>query len=73
MAFEDEPRDSATDVNLAAYTPKLFTSGATTTSKVRERDVKNSVIFESVYFVINTLLIINAAVDQYTNSTFSLS
>lgn len=35
VAFEDEPRDSATDVNLAAYTPKLFTSGATTTSKVQ--------------------------------------
>lgn len=36
VAFVDQPRDAATDVNLAAYTPKLFTSGATTTSKVRE-------------------------------------
>ncbi|XP_075904889.1 ESF1 homolog [Nelusetta ayraudi] len=35
VAFEEAPRDSATDVNLAAYTPKLFTSGATTTSKVQ--------------------------------------
>lgn len=35
VAFEEEPRDVATDVNLAAYTPKLFTSAATTTSKVR--------------------------------------
>lgn len=44
MAFEEEPRDAATDVNLAAYTPKLFTSGATTTSKVRERCEKLSVL-----------------------------
>nr|XP_040042780.1 ESF1 homolog isoform X2 [Gasterosteus aculeatus aculeatus] len=33
--FEDEPRDVATDVNLSAYTPKLFTAAATATSKVQ--------------------------------------
>lgn len=43
--FEDEPRDEATDVNLAAYTPKLFTSGATTTSKVSETKVLNALHF----------------------------
>lgn len=42
VAFEDEPRDTATDVNLAAYTPKLFTSGATTTSKVRKTTFLNA-------------------------------
>lgn len=42
VAFEDEPRDAATDVNLAAYTPKLFTSGATTTSKVRKTTFFNA-------------------------------
>ncbi|TKS68803.1 ESF1 -like protein ABT1-associated protein [Collichthys lucidus] len=34
VKFDEEPRDVATDVNLSAYTPKLFTSSATTTSKV---------------------------------------
>nr|XP_046232382.1 ESF1 homolog [Scatophagus argus]XP_046232392.1 ESF1 homolog [Scatophagus argus] len=34
VTFDEEPRDEATDVNLSAYTPKLFTSSATTTSKV---------------------------------------
>lgn len=33
--FDEEPKDVATDVNLSAYTPKLFTSSATTTSKVQ--------------------------------------
>ncbi|KAM8878110.1 ESF1 homolog isoform 2-T2 [Spinachia spinachia] len=33
--FDDEPRDAATDVNLSAYTPKLFTSAANATSKVQ--------------------------------------
>ncbi|CAJ1052797.1 ESF1 homolog [Xyrichtys novacula] len=33
--FDEEPKDVATDVNLAAYTPKLFTSSGTTTSKVQ--------------------------------------
>ncbi|XP_060755080.1 ESF1 homolog [Neoarius graeffei] len=32
--FEDEPKDRATDVDLATYQPKLFTSTATTTAKV---------------------------------------
>ncbi|XP_029900263.1 ESF1 homolog [Myripristis murdjan] len=35
VAFEDEPRDVASDVDLSAYTPKLFTSSATATSKVQ--------------------------------------
>ncbi|XP_035524617.1 ESF1 homolog [Morone saxatilis] len=35
VKFDEEPKDVATDVNLAAYTPKLFTSSATTTSKVQ--------------------------------------
>ncbi|XP_037327819.2 ESF1 homolog [Pungitius pungitius] len=33
--FDEEPRDVATDVNLSAYTPKLFTSAANATSKVQ--------------------------------------
>ncbi|XP_073347278.1 ESF1 homolog [Pagrus major] len=33
--FDEEPKDVATDVNLSVYTPKLFTSSATTTSKVQ--------------------------------------
>lgn len=32
--FEEEPKDVATDVDLSAYTPKLFTSTAAATSKV---------------------------------------
>ncbi|XP_076584918.1 ESF1 homolog [Chaetodon auriga] len=35
VKFDEEPRDVAMDVNLAAYTPKLFSSSATTTSKVQ--------------------------------------
>lgn len=35
MVFEDEPKDQATDVDLSVYKPKLFTSTATTTAKVR--------------------------------------
>ncbi|XP_057700571.1 ESF1 homolog [Corythoichthys intestinalis] len=35
MTFEDSPKDVATDVNLATYTPKLFTSSANATSKVQ--------------------------------------
>ncbi|XP_053085985.1 ESF1 homolog [Pangasianodon hypophthalmus] len=34
MMFEDEPKDTATDVDLSTYKPKLFTSTATTTAKV---------------------------------------
>ncbi|XP_071385107.1 ESF1 homolog isoform X3 [Centroberyx affinis] len=34
VRFEDEPKDVATDVDLSAYTPKLFTSSASATSKV---------------------------------------
>lgn len=34
VTIDMEPKDVATDVNLAAYTPKLFTSSAATTSKV---------------------------------------
>ncbi|XP_071755997.2 ESF1 homolog isoform X3 [Centroberyx gerrardi] len=34
VRFEDEPKDVATDVDLSVYTPKLFTSSASTTSKV---------------------------------------
>lgn len=34
VTFDDEPKDVAADVNVAAYTPKLFTSSGTTTSKV---------------------------------------
>ncbi|KAG7453687.1 ESF1-like [Solea senegalensis] len=34
VTFTDEPTDVATDVNLSTYTPKLFTSSATATSKV---------------------------------------
>ncbi|XP_037545539.1 ESF1 homolog [Nematolebias whitei] len=33
-SFDEEPKDVATDVNLSAYTPKLFASTATSTSKV---------------------------------------
>uniref|UniRef100_A0A3B4GGS9 ESF1 nucleolar pre-rRNA processing protein homolog n=1 Tax=Pundamilia nyererei TaxID=303518 RepID=A0A3B4GGS9_9CICH len=35
VKFDEEPKDAATDVNLSAYTPKLFTSSATATSKVQ--------------------------------------
>lgn len=35
VKFDEEPRDVATDVNLLAYTPKLFTSSANATSKVQ--------------------------------------
>ncbi|KAM4595186.1 ESF1 homolog [Fundulus diaphanus] len=35
VTFEEEPRDAATDINLAAYAPKLFTSSAAATSKVQ--------------------------------------
>ncbi|KAG7316043.1 hypothetical protein KOW79_020909 [Hemibagrus wyckioides] len=34
MTFDDEPKDTATDVDLSTYKPKLFTSTATTTAKV---------------------------------------
>ncbi|XP_056312506.1 ESF1 homolog [Danio aesculapii] len=34
VTFEDEPKDRATDVDYGSYKPKLFTSTATTTSKV---------------------------------------
>ncbi|XP_077461945.1 ESF1 homolog [Stigmatopora argus] len=34
ITFEDSPKDVATNVNLATYTPKLFTSSANATSKV---------------------------------------
>ncbi|CAI9566998.1 unnamed protein product [Staurois parvus] len=32
--FDDEPKDSAVDVDISAYKPKLFTSAANVTSKV---------------------------------------
>ncbi|KAF7659028.1 hypothetical protein LDENG_00003630 [Lucifuga dentata] len=35
VTFDDEPKDMATEVNLSAYTPKLFTSSSATTSKVQ--------------------------------------
>ncbi|XP_049428443.1 ESF1 homolog [Epinephelus fuscoguttatus] len=35
VKFGEEPKDVATDVNLSAYTPKLFTSSANATSKVQ--------------------------------------
>ncbi|XP_037621665.1 ESF1 homolog isoform X2 [Sebastes umbrosus] len=35
VKFDEEPKDVATDVNLSAYTPKLFTSSAHATSKVQ--------------------------------------
>ncbi|XP_008276563.1 ESF1 homolog isoform X2 [Stegastes partitus] len=35
VTFDEEPKDVATDVNLSAYTPKLFTSSAAATSKVQ--------------------------------------
>ncbi|KAK5865481.1 hypothetical protein PBY51_019748 [Eleginops maclovinus] len=35
VAFDDEPKDVATDVNLTVYTPKIFTSSANATSKVQ--------------------------------------
>ncbi|XP_042338083.1 ESF1 homolog [Plectropomus leopardus] len=35
VTFDEEPKDAATDVNLSAYTPKLFTSAANATSKVQ--------------------------------------
>ncbi|KAM9792230.1 ESF1 homolog [Neosynchiropus ocellatus] len=34
VTFDEQPKDEASDVNLAAYTPKLFTSSASATSKV---------------------------------------
>nr|AAH54666.1 Zgc:66241 [Danio rerio] len=34
VTFDDEPKDRATDVDYGSYKPKLFTSTATTTSKV---------------------------------------
>ncbi|KAG2467174.1 ESF1 protein, partial [Polypterus senegalus] len=34
VTFDDEPKDVAADVDLAAYTPKYFSSSATATSKV---------------------------------------
>ncbi|KAJ8394102.1 hypothetical protein AAFF_G00049070 [Aldrovandia affinis] len=34
VAFDEEPKDVAADVDLASYTPKFFTSTATATSKV---------------------------------------
>ncbi|KAM4604018.1 ESF1 homolog isoform 1-T3 [Polymixia lowei] len=34
VTFDEEPKDMATDVDLSVYTPKLFTSSATATSKV---------------------------------------
>ncbi|KAK6300288.1 hypothetical protein J4Q44_G00283860 [Coregonus suidteri] len=34
VTFDEEPKDLATDVDLSAYTPKLFTSTAAATSKV---------------------------------------
>lgn len=39
MTFDEEPRDVATDINLTAYTPKLFTSSAVASSKVRTGSV----------------------------------
>ncbi|XP_026025255.1 ESF1 homolog [Astatotilapia calliptera] len=35
VKFDEEPKDAATDVNLSAYTPKLFTSSVIATSKVQ--------------------------------------
>ncbi|XP_026215124.1 ESF1 homolog [Anabas testudineus] len=35
VTFDQEPKDVATDMNLSAYTPNLFTSSATATSKVK--------------------------------------
>lgn len=35
VTFDEEPKDLATDVDLSAYTPELFTSTAAATSKVR--------------------------------------
>ncbi|XP_041839249.1 ESF1 homolog isoform X2 [Melanotaenia boesemani] len=35
VKFDEEPKDTATDVHLPAYTPKLFTSSASATSKVQ--------------------------------------
>uniref|UniRef100_A0A674DZX1 ESF1, nucleolar pre-rRNA processing protein, homolog (S. cerevisiae) n=1 Tax=Salmo trutta TaxID=8032 RepID=A0A674DZX1_SALTR len=34
VTFDEEPKDLATDVDLSAYTPELFTSTAAATSKV---------------------------------------
>lgn len=34
MVFDDKPMDSAVDVDLASYQPKLFSSSAATTAKV---------------------------------------
>ncbi|XP_074552228.1 ESF1 homolog [Halichoeres trimaculatus] len=35
VQFDNEPKDMATEVNVSAYTPKLFTSSAASTSKVQ--------------------------------------
>ncbi|CAK6983147.1 ESF1 homolog [Scomber scombrus] len=35
VKFDEEPKDEATDVNLTVYTPKLFTSTSSSTSKVQ--------------------------------------
>ncbi|XP_026179710.1 ESF1 homolog isoform X2 [Mastacembelus armatus] len=35
VKFDEEPKDTAKDVNLLSYTPKLFTSSATAASKVQ--------------------------------------
>ncbi|XP_034043893.1 ESF1 homolog [Thalassophryne amazonica] len=35
VTFDDEPKDVATELNLTTYTPELFTSSATATSKVQ--------------------------------------
>ncbi|XP_070408773.1 ESF1 homolog isoform X3 [Nothobranchius furzeri] len=35
VTFDDDPKDVATDTSVAAYTPKLFSSSATSTSKVK--------------------------------------
>ncbi|XP_043968944.1 ESF1 homolog isoform X2 [Gambusia affinis] len=35
VTFDEEPSDVATDINLTAYTPKLFTSSAVASSKVQ--------------------------------------
>uniref|UniRef100_A0A1A8HAI0 ESF1, nucleolar pre-rRNA processing protein, homolog n=1 Tax=Nothobranchius korthausae TaxID=1143690 RepID=A0A1A8HAI0_9TELE len=35
VTFDDEPKDVAMDTSVTAYTPKLFSSSATSTSKVK--------------------------------------
>lgn len=34
VRFDEEPKDAASDVDLSAYTPNLFTSSASASSKV---------------------------------------